>query len=66
MRENDRKGHEKARVDAVRSAVGKLKPGEVISVPNGKRGGLGVIVSVREGQADGAHAGPAVLPAGRA
>ena len=50
MRDNDRKGHEKARVDSVRFAVGMLKPGEVISVPNGKRGGLGVIVSSREGK----------------
>ncbi|MGZ8613094.1 MAG: DEAD/DEAH box helicase [Actinomycetota bacterium] len=50
LREDDRKGHEKARADAVRGAVNKLKPGEVISVPNGKRGGLGVIVSSREGK----------------
>ncbi len=50
LRENDRKGHEKARHDAVRSAVAGLKPGEVISVPSAKRGGLGVIVSVREGK----------------
>jgi len=50
MREADRKGHERDRADSVRDAVGKLKPGEVISVPNGKRGGLGVIVSSREGK----------------
>jgi ATP-dependent RNA helicase HelY len=48
LREDDRKGHEKARADAVRSAVAGLKPGEVISVPSARRGGLGVIVSVRE------------------
>ena len=34
----------------MRAAVGKLRPGEVIAVPNGKRGGLGVIVSSREGK----------------
>ena len=50
IREQDRKGHERARADSVRAAVGKLKPGEVISVPDGKRGGLGVIVSSREGK----------------
>jgi ATP-dependent RNA helicase HelY len=50
MREEDRKGHEKARADSIREAVGKLRAGEVIAVPNGKRGGLGVIVSSREGK----------------
>ncbi len=50
MREDDRKGHEHARVDSIREAVGKLRPGEVIAVPNGKRGGLGVIVSSRDGK----------------
>jgi ATP-dependent RNA helicase HelY len=50
IREDDRKGHEKALIDSVRAAVGKLRPGEVISVPNGKRGGIGVIVSSREGK----------------
>jgi ATP-dependent RNA helicase HelY len=50
LREDDRKGHEKARVDAVRRAVGNLKPGEVIGVPNGKRGGIGVVVSSRDGK----------------
>jgi ATP-dependent RNA helicase HelY len=50
MRERDRQSHEKARTEAVRAAVGKLRPGEVISVPNGRRGGLGVIVSSREGK----------------
>ncbi|MDH4113251.1 MAG: DEAD/DEAH box helicase, partial [Actinomycetota bacterium] len=50
MREQDRKGHEQARVDSIRAAVGKLRPGEVISVPDGKRGGLGVIVSSRDGK----------------
>ncbi|MGH2540613.1 MAG: DEAD/DEAH box helicase, partial [Actinomycetota bacterium] len=50
MREEDRKGHEEARADSIREAVGKLRPGEVIAVPNGKRGGLGVIVSSREGK----------------
>jgi ATP-dependent RNA helicase HelY len=50
MREEDRKGSERARLDLVREAVSKLEPGEVISVPSARRGGLGVIVSVREGK----------------
>jgi len=50
LRERDRHGHEKARADAVRAAVGKLRPGEVISVPNGRRGGVGVVVSSRDGK----------------
>ncbi|HJR97196.1 MAG TPA: DEAD/DEAH box helicase [Actinomycetota bacterium] len=50
LREQDRHGHEKARADAVRAAVGKLRPGEVISVPNGRRGGIGVVVSSRDGK----------------
>jgi ATP-dependent RNA helicase HelY len=50
LREQDRHGHEKARADAVRAAVGKLRPGEVISVPNGRRGGVGVVVSSRDGK----------------
>jgi ATP-dependent RNA helicase HelY len=50
LRDDDRRGHEKARQDAIRSAVAGLKPGEVISVPSAKRGGLGVIVSIRDGK----------------
>jgi ATP-dependent RNA helicase HelY len=50
LRERDRRGHEQVRVEAVRTAVGKLRPGEVISVPNGRRGGLGVVVSSRDGK----------------
>jgi ATP-dependent RNA helicase HelY len=50
LREDDRKGTEKARNDAIRGAVNRLRPGEVIAVPNGKRGRLGVIVSAREGK----------------
>ncbi|HEX7247126.1 MAG TPA: DEAD/DEAH box helicase [Actinomycetota bacterium] len=50
LRDDDRASHEKARADSVRSAVGGLKPGEVISVPDGKRGGLAVIVSSRDGK----------------
>ncbi len=50
MREEDRKGHEQARIDEVRRAVGALKPGEVIGVPSARRGGLGVVVSARDGK----------------
>ena len=66
LREDDRKGHEKARADAVRSAVGRLKPGEVISVPERQAGRSRRDRERPRGQADRAHAGSAVLPAGRA
>ncbi len=50
IREDDRKGHEKARTDAIRNALGHLRPGDVIFVPRAKRRGLAVVLSSREGR----------------
>jgi ATP-dependent RNA helicase HelY len=50
LREENRKGREQGRADAVREAVGRLRPGEVVSLPNGKRRGLAVVVASRDGR----------------
>jgi len=50
LREADRKGREQGRADAVREAVAQLRPGEVVSLPNGKRRGLAVVVATRDGR----------------
>jgi ATP-dependent RNA helicase HelY len=50
LREEDRRGREEARVDAVREAVASLKPGEVIHVPRTKRRGLAVVLAMRDGR----------------
>ena len=50
MRDEDRRGRERSRADAVRDAVMKLRPGEVIHVPQAKRRGLAVVVSSRDGK----------------
>ena len=50
MRDEDRRGRERSRADAVRDAVTKLRPGEVIHVPQAKRRGLAVVVSSRDGK----------------
>jgi ATP-dependent RNA helicase HelY len=50
LREGDRVGRERARSDAVRDAVGRLKPGEVIHVSRAKRRGLAVVVAQRDGK----------------
>jgi ATP-dependent RNA helicase HelY len=50
LRARDRAGREHEQSDAVRQAVGKLRPGEVIHVPGTGRGGLAVVVSSREGK----------------
>jgi ATP-dependent RNA helicase HelY len=54
IRAQARKGRERALADAVRSALGALRPGDVIFVPRAKRRGLAVVLSNREGR-------PAVL-----
>ena len=61
VREEARKGRERTRSDSVRAALSALRPGDVIFVPRAKRRGLAVVLSVRE-EADGARAGPEVLP----
>ena len=50
IRDDDRRGHERSRADAVREAVAKLRPGEVIHVAQAKRRGLAVVVSSRDGK----------------
>ena len=50
LRDDDRRGRERARHDAIRESVASLRPGEVIHVPRATRGGLAVVVSSREGK----------------
>ncbi len=50
MREEDRKGRERALHDGVRDAIAALKAGEVIFVPMARRRGLAVVVSNRDGK----------------
>ncbi len=50
VREEARKGRERARGDAVRDALVALRPGDVIFVPRAKRRGLAVVLSSREGR----------------
>jgi ATP-dependent RNA helicase HelY len=58
LREDDRRGREQARADAVRDAVAKLRPGDVVHVPRARRRGLAVVLSSRDGK-------PTVLTADR-
>jgi ATP-dependent RNA helicase HelY len=50
LREEDRRGRDRARSEAIRSAVARLRPGEVIHVPRARRRGLAVVVSARDGK----------------
>ncbi|HEY7401467.1 MAG TPA: DEAD/DEAH box helicase [Actinomycetota bacterium] len=50
LRDEARRGRERARADAVRTAVATLAPGEVVFVPRAKRRGLAVVVTTREGK----------------
>jgi ATP-dependent RNA helicase HelY len=50
LREQDRLGRDRARDEAIRGAVRTLRPGEVIQVPGSRRGGLGVVISSRDGR----------------
>jgi ATP-dependent RNA helicase HelY len=51
MREEDQRARYSARTDGVRSALGSLKPGDVIAVPRGRDGGtLAVVLAVRDGR----------------
>jgi ATP-dependent RNA helicase HelY len=50
IRDESRKGHERAKTDAVREGLAGLKPGDVIFVPRAKRRGLAVVLLVREGR----------------
>jgi ATP-dependent RNA helicase HelY len=51
MREEDQRSRRTERTDGVRSALGSLKPGDVIAVPRARNGGsLAVVLAVREGR----------------
>jgi ATP-dependent RNA helicase HelY len=50
IRDEFRKGRERARSDAVREALASLRPGDVIFVPRARRRGLAVVLSNREGR----------------
>src|SRR5204862_7699745 len=50
LRDEDRRGAVQARGDAVRDALGKLRPGEVNHIPQARRRGLAVVVSSRDGK----------------
>ena len=50
LRDEDRRGRERDRADAVRSAVAGLRPGDVIHVPRARRRGLAVVLSSRDGR----------------
>ncbi|HEY7667959.1 MAG TPA: DEAD/DEAH box helicase [Actinomycetota bacterium] len=50
LREDDRRGRDRARSEAVRSAVANLRPGEVIHVPRARRRGLAVVIASRDGK----------------
>ena len=50
IREEARQGRERARGDAVREALARLRPGDVIFVPRARRRGLAVVLSSREGR----------------
>jgi ATP-dependent RNA helicase HelY len=50
LREQDRRGREHHRTEAVRDAVATLRPGDVISLPQGRRRGLAVVVASRDGK----------------
>jgi ATP-dependent RNA helicase HelY len=50
IREQARKGAERAGTDQVRDAVSRLRPGDVIFVPTARRRGLAVVLGLREGK----------------
>jgi ATP-dependent RNA helicase HelY len=59
VRDEFRKGRERARTDSVREVLASLRPGDVIFVPRARRRGLAVVLSVRDGTT--VLAGPEVL-----
>jgi ATP-dependent RNA helicase HelY len=50
LRDEDRRGRERARTEQVREAVSSLRPGDVIHVPRAKRSGMAVVLSSRDGK----------------
>jgi ATP-dependent RNA helicase HelY len=51
LRDEDRRGRERARAEAVRETIARLRPGEVVHLPSDRRRGLSVVISSREGKA---------------
>ena len=50
VRDEFRKGRERARGDSIREGLASLRPGDVIFVPRARRRGLAVVLSSREGR----------------
>lgn len=50
IREEARKGSERARGDATKAALASLEPGDVVFVPRARRRGLAVVLSVADGR----------------
>jgi ATP-dependent RNA helicase HelY len=50
LRDEDRRGRDRARSEAIRAAVAQLRPGEVIHVPRARRRGLAVVIASRDGK----------------
>jgi ATP-dependent RNA helicase HelY len=50
LREEDRRARDSGRREAVRDAVARLRPGEVVWVPRARRRGLAVVASSRDGK----------------
>jgi ATP-dependent RNA helicase HelY len=51
LRDRDRRTGERTRSDAIRTALQRLRPGDVIAAPrSGHGGGLAVVIAVREGR----------------
>jgi ATP-dependent RNA helicase HelY len=50
LRDQDRRGRDRARSEGIRDAVAKLRPGDVIHVPRARRRGLAVVIAARDGK----------------
>jgi ATP-dependent RNA helicase HelY len=50
VRDESRKGRERARAESMREGLAALRPGDVIFVPRARRRGLAVVLSSREGR----------------
>jgi ATP-dependent RNA helicase HelY len=50
IKERAKRGHDRARLDAIRSALIKLRPGDVIFVPAARRRGIAVVLNNTDGK----------------
>jgi ATP-dependent RNA helicase HelY len=50
IRERARRGSDRARLEATKSAINKLRPGDVIFIPAARRRGLAVVLNIKEGK----------------